>query len=79
MGREESKTNVISSGNIPPSHIFPLPAKCYMRRYKRSKRFRLLCGSVAALQIRISTREASLRQIFSTAPGRERAECQRLI
>lgn len=41
MGRTESKAIVISSGNIPPFHIFLLPSKCYAVPNTR-QRFRLL-------------------------------------
>lgn len=41
MDRAESKAIVISSGNIPPFHIFPLLPECYAEPDTRP-RFRLL-------------------------------------
>lgn len=48
MGRTESKAIVISSGNIPPFHIFLLPSKCYIVPDTRP-RLRLLFEGLSRL------------------------------
>lgn len=63
MGRTESKAIVISSGNIPPFHIFLLPPKCYTVPDTRP-RFRLLFQALSRLRFSTSTREASVKQIY---------------
>lgn len=48
MARTESKAIVISSGNIPPFHIFLLPSKCYIVPDTRP-RFHLLFEGLSHL------------------------------